>query len=73
MPITEAELSAALQASFPEAEVKITDLAGDNDHWKAEIICPSFKGQTRVQQHRRVQEAVSAHDIHALAITTRAQ
>ena len=70
MPITKTELDIALRAGFPEAEIAITDLAGDNDHWAVELRSTVFAGKSRITQHRMVQEAVAHHDIHALSIKT---
>lgn len=70
MPITRDALEQAIKAAFPEATIAIEDLAGDNDHWAVSITSPQFNGLTRIAQHRKVQEAVSAHDIHALSIKT---
>ena len=59
-----------LKASFPDADIAIEDLAGDNDHWKVSITSPSFSDISRIEQHRMVQDAVKGHDIHALSIKT---
>ncbi|WP_083848181.1 BolA/IbaG family iron-sulfur metabolism protein, partial [Oceaniovalibus guishaninsula] len=67
-----------IRASFPQAEVTITDLAGDGNHYAAEVVDPSFRGQNRVQQQRAVYAALKgkmdgpAGELHALALTTRA-
>lgn len=71
MSISESELRNLLEVSFPEAEITIQDLAGDNDHWSTTVICSSFEGKNRIEQHRMVQEAVKEYDIHALQITTK--
>jgi stress-induced morphogen len=73
MPITYDELNNLLQGSFPDAEIELEDLAGDNDHWQATIISPQFKGKTRLEQHRLVQDAVKDQNIHALSIKTRGE
>jgi stress-induced morphogen len=70
MPITENDLRAKLKARFPDAAIEVKDLAGDNDHWQVTITSGAFAGQTRIAQHRLVQEAVQGHDIHALSIKT---
>ncbi|MGD9864723.1 MAG: BolA/IbaG family iron-sulfur metabolism protein [Pseudodonghicola sp.] len=70
------EIEALIRASFPAAKVTITDLAGDGNHWAAEVIDESFRGQSRVQQQRAVNAAVKAEidsgRLHALALTTKA-
>lgn len=72
------EIEELIRAAFPEAQVTITDLAGDGNHYAAEVIDPSFKGMNRVQQQRAVYAALkgkmdgSAGELHALALTTKA-
>lgn len=71
MAIDESTLESLLREHFPDAEILIEDLAGDNDHWSATVVSPVFVGKSRIAQHRMVQEAVAGYDIHALAIKTR--
>lgn len=72
------EIKNLIRASFPDARIAITDLAGDGNHYAAEVIDSSFKGMNRVQQQRAVYAALKgkmdgpAGDLHALALTTRA-
>lgn len=73
MPITETDLRAALEAGFPNGKVEIKDLAGDDDHWSTTVTDASFVGKSRIEQHRSVQAAVEAHDIHALQIKTQTE
>ena len=57
------------------ARITLTDLAGDNDHWSAEIVSEQFRGRTRVAQHQLVYAALKGRmggALHALALTTRA-
>jgi stress-induced morphogen len=67
-----------LRAAFPEASITVTDLAGDGNHYAAEVVDESFRGQNRVQQQRAVYAALKgkmdgpAGELHALALTTRA-
>ena len=68
-------LEAHLSEAFPEAEITLTDLAGDNDHWQAEIVSPQFAGVPRVRQHQMVYAALKGKmggELHALALKTRA-
>lgn len=71
MPITKTDLESALRAGFPDADIVLVDMAGDNDHWQAAVTSAMFSGKSRIEQHRMVQAAVKGHDIHALAITTK--
>lgn len=67
-----------IRAAFPQAQITITDLAGDGNHWAAEVIDESFRGLNWVQQQRAVyaalkdQMAGSNGALHALALTTKA-
>jgi len=57
------------------AEVTISDLRGDGEHYAAMITAPAFEGLSRIAQHRMVQEALHGKlgtDLHALQIHTRA-
>ena len=67
------DLQARLHAALPMASITITDLAGDNEHYAATIICPSFLGLSRVQQHQKVYAALGGGmgtELHALQLTT---
>lgn len=73
MPMQEADLRDMIVAAFPEAEVTITDLAGDGDHYAAHIVCASFQGMSRVARHRAVYAALEGRMggvLHALQLTT---
>lgn len=78
MAITAREIQDLIEDAFPQAQVTIRDLAGDGNHYAAEVVDPSFVGQNRVQQQRAVYAALRgkmdgpAGDLHALALTTRA-
>lgn len=78
MAITLAELETLLHQSFPDAKITITDLAGDGNHYAAEVIDESFRGKNRVQQQREVYAALKGKmdgaqgELHALALTTKA-
>ena len=78
MPMQAHEIEDLIRAAFPEAKVTITDLAGDGNHYAAEVIDESFRGQNRVQQQRAVYSALkekmagSQGELHALALTTKA-
>ncbi|MEM6535418.1 MAG: BolA family transcriptional regulator [Pseudomonadota bacterium] len=68
-------LEGFLTEAFPDAEITLTDLAGDDDHWQAEIVSPQFAGKSRVAQHQMVYAALKGKmggELHALALKTRA-
>ena len=67
------EIEKLIMAAFPDAEVKITDMAGDNDHYAAMVTSAAFKGKTRVQQHQMVYDALKGRMggvLHALSLQT---
>ncbi|AWI83773.1 BolA family transcriptional regulator [Alloyangia pacifica] len=78
MAIEATEIEQLIRAAFPEAKITITDLAGDGNHYAAEVIDESFRGQNRVQQQRAVYAALKGKmdgnhgELHALALTTKA-
>lgn len=78
MPIQAQEIEDLIRADFPDAKITITDLAGDGNHYAAEVIDAAFEGKNRVQQQRMVYAALKgkmdgAHgELHALALTTKA-
>jgi stress-induced morphogen len=75
MPIAQPDLEAILREGFPDAEIKVDDLAGDGDHYRAKIVSPAFKGLPRVRQHQLVYAALKGRmggERHALALETSA-
>lgn len=75
MAMTRETLEGFLSEAFPDAEIALTDLAGDNDHWQAEIVSEQFRGKTRVAQHQMVYAALKGNmggELHALALKTSA-
>lgn len=78
MAIQETEIEDLIRTAFPDAEITITDLAGDGNHWAAEVIDESFRNMNRVQQQRAVYAALKGKmdgnngQLHALALTTKA-
>ena len=78
MAITSIEIETLIRTAFPNAKITITDLAGDGNHYAAEIIDESFRGQNRIAQQRSVYAALRGKmdgpngELHALALTTTA-
>jgi len=67
------EIEKLIREAFPDADIKITDLAGDNDHFAAMVTTSAFKGKTRVQQHQMVYDALKGRMggvLHALSLQT---
>ena len=78
MAIEAHEIEALIRSAFPDAQVTITDLAGDGKHYAAEVVDESFRGKNRVQQQRAVYAALNGKmdgpdgQLHALALSTKA-
>jgi len=73
MAMSAAEIEGMIRAALPDAQVTITDLAGDGDHYAAHVASASFAGMSRVQQHKLVYDALGGRmggALHALQLTT---
>ncbi|MDE2562609.1 MAG: BolA family transcriptional regulator [Sphingomonadales bacterium] len=67
------EIESMIRAALPDAQVTITDLAGDGDHFAAHVVSHTFRGMTRVAQHKAVYAALDGRMggvLHALQLTT---
>jgi stress-induced morphogen len=75
MAMSASEIEQMITAAIPDAEVAITDLAGDGDHYSARVVSRTFAGLTRVQQHQKVYAALGGRmggQLHALQLSTAA-
>ncbi len=75
MPMEASEIERMIKEALPDAQVEITDLAGDGDHYSAKVISSAFAGKSRVQQHQMVYGALKGNMggvLHALALETSA-
>ncbi|MGD9915157.1 MAG: BolA family protein [Rhizobiaceae bacterium] len=75
MPMDARDIERMIKEGLPDAQVTIRDLAGDGDHYAAEVVSESFRGKSRVQQHQMVYEALKGNMggvLHALALQTSA-
>ncbi len=73
MPMAADDIAALIRAAIPDAQVEITDLAGDGDHYAARVVAKSFAGMSRVAQTRAVYAALGGRmggELHALQLTT---
>ena len=73
MPMSAQEIESMIRAAIPDAQVDITDLRGDGDHYAARVVSESFRGLNRVQQQRAVYAALDGKMggvLHALQLTT---
>jgi stress-induced morphogen len=65
-----------IKDAFPDAEVEIRDLAGDENHYAATVKSAAFQGKSRVAQHQMVYAALKGNMggvLHALQLNTSAK
>jgi stress-induced morphogen len=75
MAMPASEIEALIKSAFPDAQITIEDLAGDNDHFAATVVSEAFRGVSRVRQHQMVYAALQGRmggALHALALQTAA-
>ena len=75
MPMSATEIEKLIRQKLPDAQITIKDLAGDGDHYAAQVISEAFRGKTRVQQHQMIYDALRGSMggvLHALALQTAA-
>ncbi len=68
------EIENLIKNSIPDAIVNIQDLAGDGNHYSATIVSSTFKGKSKIEQHKIVYNSLKGkmgNELHALAITTK--
>ena len=68
------EIEQLIIKAFPDATVKIEDMAGDGDHYSCYVESKLFAGKSRVQQHKMVYQALNGKmggQLHALALQTK--
>lgn len=73
MAMAAADIERFIREALPDARIEIRDLAGDGDHYAANIVSSAFKGKSRVQQHQMVYAALKGRmggELHALALQT---
>ena len=73
MPMAADDIATMIRTAIPDAEVQITDLAGDGDHYAAHVVSASFAGMSRVARTRAVYAALGGRmggELHALQLTT---
>ena len=73
MAIKKDVLLKIIEESFPESDIEIKDLAGDDNHYAAVVKSKIFQGKTKIQQHKLVYDALEGRMggiLHALSLTT---
>ena len=67
------ELENRIAAALPGAQVRVEDLTGGGDHFRAEVVSDRFEGLSRIQQHKLIYDVFGEEvggPIHALSIKT---
>jgi stress-induced morphogen len=70
---TASELQDRITDALPGAEVRVEDLTGGGDHFRAEVVSDRFEGLSRIQQHKLIYDVFGDEvggPIHALSIKT---
>jgi stress-induced morphogen len=68
-----AELEERIAQALPGAQVRVEDLTGGGDHFRAEVTSDRFEGLSRIQQHKLIYDVFGDEvggAIHALSIKT---
>lgn len=72
------EIEAAIEDAIENCEATVSrprsvDEEFEDAHFAAEVISPAFEGQSLVNQHQQVYDALGEHmttDIHAIELST---
>jgi stress-induced morphogen len=70
---TASELENRIASALPGAQVRVEDLTGGGDHFRAEVVSHKFEGLSRIQQHKLIYDVFGDEvggPIHALSIKT---
>ena len=73
MAMEATDIEKLIRDAFPAAQIEITDLAGDGNHYAATVVAEEFRGLNRVRQHQLVYAALGdrmREEIHALSMIT---
>ncbi len=73
MAMMACDIERLIKAGIPDAQVSIRPLADDGDHYAATVVSETFRGKSRVQQHKLVYDALKGEmgeKLHALALQT---
>jgi len=67
------ELRSRIEHALPGSDVRVEDLTGGGDHFRAEVVSERFEGLSRIEQHQLVYGIFGAEiggPIHALSLKT---
>jgi len=68
------KLEELIKNKFPSANIRVEDLAGDNNHYSVSIESSAFNGLSRIQQHQLVYESLDGlmdNELHAMQLKTK--
>ena len=74
MTIEQVKLENLLKEKFPDANILVKDLAGDNNHYSVTIESEVFNVLNRVQQHQLVYQSLDGlmdSELHAMQLQTK--
>ncbi len=74
MPLSKEDLEKYIKNSIPDSTIIIEDLRGDGDNYSATVISKSFKGKTKLEQHKMVYNSLEGkmgNELHALMLKTK--
>ena len=74
MAIEQVKLENLLKEKFPDANILVKDLAGDNNHYSVSIESKVFNDLNRVQQHQLVYQSLDGlmdSELHAMQLQTK--
>ena len=74
MAIEQVKLENSLKEKFPDANILVKDLAGDNNHYSVTIESKVFNDLNRVQQHQLVYQSLDGlmdSELHAMQLQTK--
>ncbi|RZO88616.1 MAG: BolA family transcriptional regulator [alpha proteobacterium HIMB59] len=74
MPIEQFKLEELIKNKFPNANILVEDLAGDNNHYSVSIESSAFNGLSRIQQHQLVYKSLDGlmdNELHAMQLKTK--
>ena len=69
------EIEQRIESEIPDARAEVTRPRGpdDDDHLAATVVSPAFEGETLVDQHEMVYDALGEYmtnEIHAIELKT---
>ena len=76
MAIEKKLIEKMIKNSIPDANIIIEDLRGDGDHYSATVTSKSFKGKSKIEQHKMVYDSLKGkmgNELHALMLKTKTE